>query len=208
MNGIFFYIGLGAGLAAACGLRPFLPVLLAGACASAGILGVGFTHAPFRFLEADWWLLVVVVVFVLAYVLQLVFGLSPTIDAGEPARRTDPLAASLAGLAYGAGALLFAGTLAAHGDSAWPGLFGGLVVVALAQAASGPVILGARTRLPDRSAREALTVYLDAAALVLAVLVALLHPLGYVAIALLAWFIWRRRARAEEKYAGLRILRR
>ncbi len=35
MNGIFFYIGLGAGLAAACGLRPFLPVLLAGALASA-----------------------------------------------------------------------------------------------------------------------------------------------------------------------------
>ena len=53
MNGIFFYIGLGAGLAAACGLRPFLPVLLAGALASAQALGVSFAHGPFRFLQDE-----------------------------------------------------------------------------------------------------------------------------------------------------------
>jgi hypothetical protein len=40
------------------------------------------------------------------------------------------------------------------------------------------------------------------------VLVTLLHPLGYVALALLAWFGWRGRVRGGEKYAGLRILRR
>jgi len=33
MHGIFFDIGLGMGLAAACGFRPFLPLLLAGALA-------------------------------------------------------------------------------------------------------------------------------------------------------------------------------
>jgi hypothetical protein len=50
-------------------------------------------------------------------------------------------------------------------------------------------------------------VYLDAAAVVTAALVALLHPLGYVAIALLGWFAWRGRAReSDERYAGLRIL--
>ncbi|MFI5037394.1 MAG: DUF4126 family protein [Solirubrobacterales bacterium] len=208
MNGIFFYIGLGVGLAAACGLRPFLPVLLAGALGSAGDLGVSFAHNPFRFLQSGWWLLVLAVVLVLAYGLQLVFGLSPTIDPSERRRRSDPLAASITGLAFGAGALLFAGTLAAHGDSAWPGLLGGFLVVGLAQRASGPVVLGARARLPERAAREALTVYLDAASLVLAAAVALLHPLGYVAVALLGWFVWRRRARTDEKYAGLRILRR
>ena len=58
-------------------------------------------------------------------------------------------------------------------------------------------------------AREAVTVYLDAASLLLAALVALVHPLGYVALALLAWFVWRGRARAaDDRYAGLRILRR
>jgi uncharacterized membrane protein len=214
MNGIFFYIGLGAGLAAACGLRPFLPVLLAGALASSKALGVTFASAHFRFLQSSWWLLAVVVALVLAYALQILLGLAPSLDIasrrGESSVRSavDPLAAALAGIAYGTGALLFAGTLAAHGDAWWPGLLGGLAVVAVAQRASGPVIARARARLSDRSAREALTVYLDSAALLFCALVALLHPLGYVAVFLLAWFAWRGRARGEEKYAGLRILRR
>lgn len=208
MNGIFFYIGLGLGLAAACGLRPFLPVLLAGALASSDALGVSFAHDPFRFLQEDWWLLVVTVAFVLAYVLQILLRLEPIVDPGDRKARGEPLAASLAGLALGAGALLFGGTLAAHGDSAWPGVVGGLLAVALAQRASWPVIVRARARLDDRAAREALTLYLDAASVLAAVLVALLHPLGYVLVALLAWFAWRGRARRDEKYAGLRILRR
>jgi hypothetical protein len=208
MNGTFFYIGLGLGLAAACGLRPFLPLLLSGALASAGALGVSFGPAghAFHFLQADWWLLVVTVTLVLAYALQIMLGLAPTLQSGRESR-SDPLAAAIAGLGLGAGALLFAGTLSAHGDIAWPGIVGGMLAAALAQRASGPVIARARTRLPDRGAREALTVYLDAAAVVLTAIVALLHPLGYVAIALLGWFAWRGRARGgEDRYAGLRIL--
>ena len=75
MHGIFFYIGLGAGLAAACGLRPFLPLLLAGALASAG---VARRELPGRrrwdFLQSGWWLLVVAVTFVLSYALQLLLS--------------------------------------------------------------------------------------------------------------------------------------
>jgi hypothetical protein len=216
MHGTFFYIGLGAGLAAACGLRPFLPLLLAGALASSSTLGVAFAHGHFRFLESGWWLLAVAVAFVIAYVFQLVLRMSPWLDpaagrrslADGKGQSLDPLAATLAGLAYGSGALLFAGTLAAHGDAWWPGLIGGLAVVAISQRASAPVLARARARLSDRSAREALTVYLDAVALLLAALAALLHPLGYVAVALLVWFVWKGRARTDEKYAGLRILRR
>lgn len=210
VNGLVFYIGLGLGLAAACGLRPFLPLLLAGALATKDALGVSFTPGSFSFLQADWWLLVVAVAFALAYALQMLLGLAPTLDPSEPSarERPDPLAASLAGIGVGGGALLFAGTLAAHGDVAWPGLVGGFLAAALAQRASGPIIVRARTRLPDRGAREALTLYLDSASLVLAAVVALFHPLGYVAVALLAWFVWRMRARADQKYAGLRILRR
>jgi hypothetical protein len=208
MNGIFFYIGLGAGLAAACGLRPFLPVLLAGALASGKALGVSFAHDPFRFLQDDWWLLVVVLALALAYALQLFGGLSSLAGPEEESSRAEPLAAALAGLAYGAGAVLFAGTLAAHHDAWWPGLIGGLVVVWLSQRAVLPVFARARARLADGTAKQALTVYLDAASLLLAVLVALLHPLGYVALAALAWLLVRTRARDEEKYAGLRILRR
>lgn len=210
MNGTFFYIGLGAGLAAACGLRPFLPVLLAGALGSAGALGVGFGHAPYRFLQSGWWLAVVALALALAYAAQLVLGLSPALDsAGERSRsRSHALAITLTVLAYAAGALLFAGTLAAHRDVAWPGLLGGLAAVALAQRAVGPVIARARTRLPDRAAREALTLYLDAAALLLALLVALLHALGFIALFALVGFLRRVRSRADTKYQGLRILRR
>jgi hypothetical protein len=206
MHGLFFYIGLGIGLAAACGLRPFLPVLLVGVLASSSALGVSFADAPFRFLMSGWWLSIVAVTLVLAYVLQLSLRLAPTIDPKDRYRRNDPLAASLAGLAFGAGALLFGGTLAAHGDSPWPGLLGGFLVVGIAQRASGPIILGARARLPDRAAREALTIYLDGASLLFAALVALLHPLGYVLLVLLALLLVRTRRRAGEKYAGLRIL--
>ncbi len=207
MNGTFFYIGLGAGLAAACGLRPFLPVLLAGALASSSALGVGFAHR-FHFLQSGWWLLAAAAALVLSYVLQILLRLAPIIDPSDRTQRNDPLAASLTGLGLGAGAALFAGTLAAHGDAWWPGLLGGLLVAGLAQRACWPVIVRARSRLTDRAAREALTIYLDAAALLCAALVGLLHPLGYVAVALLAWFAWRGRARGDEKYAGLRILRR
>jgi hypothetical protein len=202
MNGTFFYVGLGLGLAAACGLRPYLPALLAGALSSSGALGVEFGasgHA-YHFLQAGWWLLAVTVTLVGLYFLQLRLG----------SERFEALAGgAVAAQAIAVGALLFAGTLAAHGKASWPGLIGGGAAAALAWAATHPVIVRARTRLPDRAAREAVTVYLDAASLLLAALVALVHPLGYIAVALLAWFLWRGRARGgDERYAGLRILRR
>jgi Domain of unknown function (DUF4126) len=197
MNGIVFYIGLGAGLAAACGLRPYVPALLAGALGRAGALGVGFPRHEYHFLQSGWWLLAVAVVLAATYLLQLWLG----------SERFERIAGgAIVGQAIAVGALLFAGTLAAHGDASWPGLIAGAAIAALATIAVRPVISGARARLPDRAAREALTVYLDAGALLLAALVAVLHPLGYLAVALLAWFLWRRRSRADEKHAGLRIL--
>jgi hypothetical protein len=206
MNGLFFYIGLGAGLAAACGLRPFLPALLAGALGSANVLGVNFPAGDYHFLESAWWLLAVAVVFALAWALQMLLGLSPVYDPVTREPRRDPLAAALTGMAYGAGAVLFAGTLAAHGDAPWAGVLGGLLIVALVQLVASPVMWGARKRLTDRPAREALTLYADGAALLLAALVALLHPLGYVALAGFVWLLLRRRSRSGQKYAGLRIL--
>jgi hypothetical protein len=202
MNGTFFYVGLGLGLAAACGLRPYLPALLAGALSSSNALGVEFGasgHA-YHFLQAGWWLLAVTVTLVGLYFLQLRLG----------SERFEALVGgAVAAQAIAVGALLFAGTLAAHGKASWPGLIGGAAAAALAWAATHPVIVRARMRLPDRAAREAVTVYLDAASLLLAALVALVHPLGYVTVALLAWFLWRGRARGgDERYAGLRILRR
>src|ERR1700730_1460204 len=128
MNGIFFYIGLGVGLAAACGLRPYLPALLAGALGSAGVLGVTFRHSNYHFLQSGWWLLVVVVVLVGTYLLQLRLG----------AERFEAVAGgAISAHAIAVGALLFAGTLAAHGDAWWPGLLGGAGAAVLARYAAG-----------------------------------------------------------------------
>ncbi len=198
MSGLFFYIGLGLGLAIAAGLRPFLPALLAGALGSANALGVDFTHSGYSFLEAGWWLLAVVVALVAAWAVQLRLG-GTRIEG-------SPVGAVVAGLGVGVGALLFAGTLGEHGDATWPGLIGGAAAALLAQAAARPLLARTRERLPDRGAREALTVYVEAAALVLAALVALLHPLGYVALVPFAWLVLAGRRRGGERYAGLRIL--
>jgi drug/metabolite transporter (DMT)-like permease len=199
MHGTFFDIGLGLGLATACGIRPYLPALLAGGLASSSALGVSFDAAHFRFLSSAWWLLGVAVVLAATYLAQLRLG----------SERFDGVASgSVTAQALAVGALLFAGTLAAHHETWWPGLPSGAAAAMLARAAVVPVIAGARARLADRAAREALTLYADAASLALAALVALVHPLGYVAAALFAWFLWRVRARAQAKYAGLRIMRR
>jgi Domain of unknown function (DUF4126) len=198
MNGLVFYIGLGLGLALAAGLRPFLPALLAGALARGGALGVSFAHSGYEFLQSSWWLLAVTVALVLAWGVQLRVG-SVSFEAG-------PLGAAVAGIGIGVGALLFAGTLGEHGDAAWAGLIAGAAAAGLTQAAARPLLARARGRLPDRGAREALTLYADSAALLLAALVALLHPLGYVALALFAWLAAGARRRGGQKYAGLRIL--
>lgn len=192
-------IGLGIGLGIAVGLRPFLPALLAGGLATGSALGVKFSPGTYSFLQADWWLIAAAAALVIVYLIQWRVG-SQRFDAGAPG-------AALAGLGIGVGALLFAGTLCAHGRIAWPGLIGGAAAALLAQAAVRPIVSGARSRLSDRAAREALSVYLDLAALVIAALVCLLHPLGYLALLLFAWLLLMRRRRGDGgRYAGLRIL--
>jgi Domain of unknown function (DUF4126) len=198
MNNLAFYIGLGLGLGVTAGLRPFLPALLAGALASGGALGLGFAHSGYSFLQAGWWLVALTVALVAAYLLQLRLGAERFQDG--------PLGAALAGVGIGLGALLFAGTLGEHGDASWPGLIGGAAAAVIGQGAIRPLLARTRARLPDRGAREALTIYVDMAALLLAGATALLHPLGYVVLALFLWLVFSARRRSGEKYAGLRIL--
>ncbi len=199
MHSLFFYIGLGIGLAVAAGLRPFLPALLAGALGSGDVLGVDFQHGSYTFLQSGGWLIAMAVLLALSWGAQLRIG-GQRFEAG-------PLGAAVAGIAIGVGALLFAGTLSDHGRVSWPGLIGGGVCALVSSGAVRPLFARARARLSDPSAREALTLYLDGGGLVLAAVVCLLHPLGYVALAAFAWLLVVQRRRAGQKYAGLRILR-
>jgi hypothetical protein len=182
----------GMGVSAAAGMRPFLPTLLVGGLASAD-LGVNFTGTDFAFLESEWFLLVMAV----AFVVTILARARLETPAGE---------AMLGGIGLGLGALLFAGTLADHGYTWWPGIIGGLICGFIAQQGTHSLITRTRARL-DADAAAALFLYVEAAALVIAGLSVLVPPFSVLA---LGFFIWLRlggKRREGEKYAGLRILR-
>jgi len=183
----------GAGLAAAAGIRPFLPALAAGALATADV-GIDFEGTPFAFLEAPGWLLAVFLALVVSVVAQR-RGVSDKV-----------LDSALSGLGIGIGALLFAATLADHGYAWWPGLVAGGLCAALASAATHSLVVRTRARL-DPEARAALPVYLDGASLLLAVLAVVIAPISAAALGFFGFMLRGGRRREGEKYAGLRILR-
>jgi hypothetical protein len=182
----------GIGLAAAAGVRPFLPTLVAGAFATADV-GVDYDGTAFSFLESPVFLLAVAVVMVVTFALR---GRLET-PAGT---------AALQGVAIGLGALLFAATLDDRNAVWWPGLIGGLLVAALAAAAVRDLFGRVRARL-DRDAAAALPIYAEGVAVVLAALSILIPPVSVIAVGFLVWLLAGGRRREGEKYAGLRILR-
>jgi Domain of unknown function (DUF4126) len=186
-------IGQGAGLAGATGIRPFLPPLLAGALAR-GDIGLDFDGSSYSFLEQPGFLLAVLVLAVLAYLLD-----RPD-RGGAMASRTFAVVALLLG------ALLFAGSLDAGGHPPIPGIVAGVACALLAYVAVNGLLERVRGRL-DASAAGLLSVYADAAALVLAAIAIFVPPVALLALVAFAFLLIRGRGQDERKYAGLRILR-
>jgi len=201
---LFLDVGTGAGLSSSTGVRPFLPPLLAGGLAR-GDTGIDFDGTSYRFLESEWFLLLVLAAAVLAYVAERSVA-NRARDPAERRARTRPLDLSFALAGLVLGALLFAGSLADGGHEAWPGLVAGVACAALAWVAVGGVIERARIRLDD-SASALLTAYADIAALILAAIAILLPPVSFLALIGFVILIAGGRRREGEKYAGLRILR-
>jgi hypothetical protein len=187
----------GAGIAAAIGIRPFLPVLLTGALASAD-LGIDFDGTDFGFLET-WPFLLAVLVLVAA--LDLAGRRS-----GPEAPDRPPLLYVLGALALALGALMAAGSVADHSPEWWAGAIAGLLCAALGFQAARQLLGRVRRRL-DAQAAGALPVYAEAAAVAAAGLSILFPPLALLVIGGLVWLLAGGRRREGEKYAGLRILR-
>jgi Na+-transporting NADH:ubiquinone oxidoreductase subunit NqrE len=182
----------GAGIAAAIGIRPFLPTLLAGGLAM-GDVGLDFDGTDFSFLE-QWWFLALV----LAVVLVLELALRR--------REVPPLVWALLGVSVVLGAFQGAGSLADHGYTTIPGIIVGALCATLGWEAARSLFGRVRARL-DREAQSFLPVYGEGAALAAAGLSILFPPLAILVIGGLAWLMFGGRRRAGEKYAGLRILR-
>ena len=198
-------IGTGAGLSAASGVRPFIPPLLAGALAR-GDRGLDFDGTSYAFLESTWFLLVVLGVAVVSYALQR-RGSAPNGRRG----RTQELGTAALGLALGA--LLFAGVLAEHHPTSWPGLIGGAAAAALGFLALARLFTRARRRLvlgaepAGPGAAGLLDVYADGLSLVVAAVAIAWGPAAYALLAALAVLAVAGGRRRTEKYQGLRILR-
>jgi len=186
----------GLGIAAAVGIRPFLPVLLAGALAAANI-GLDFDGTKFSFLEQTGFLLGILIC-------VAIFGV---IERRRPnlSGRGAGIAVLIA-IALVLGALEASGSIADHSADWWPGLIVGPAAAGLGFAAARSLFGRVRARL-DAQTAAALPFYAEGAALLAAGVSILFPPLAIVVAAGLAWLLIGGRRRAGEKYAGLRILR-
>ncbi len=187
----------GIGLAAAVGIRPFLPVLLAGALAAAN-LGLDFDGTDFAFLE-EWPFLLGVLVLVTG--LDLIGR-----RAGRDAPDRPPLLYALLALALALGALVAAGSVAEDSSDWWAGAIAGVAAAALGFEAARQLFGRVRRRL-DEQAAAALPVYAEGVALLAAGVSILFPPLALLVVGALIWLLAGGRRREGEKYAGLRILR-
>jgi hypothetical protein len=193
-----FDIFQGIGIAAAIGIRPFLPSVAAGALAAAGV-ELHFDHTSYSFLQSVPFLLAMVICTALLVMLDRgVWAQTLRSSVGQGALGLTSLAL---------GALFFAGSLVRDHHAAWPGWVGGVICAAIGLAAARPFLARLRSRLDDAAAAVGLPVISDGSALLVAVLSIVAPPLGLIALLGLLWLLYAGHGRSDAKYAGLRILR-
>ena len=191
---LVFDIFQGIGVAAAVGIRPFLPGLAVGGLAAADA-EIHFNHTSYSFLQGVPFLLV------LALGTIAIALLERRVSFDKP-----PAAVVLAAISLVLGALFFAGSLARGHYAAWPGIIGGVVCAGIGILATRPLFARVRSRLDD-SAAGMLPLFAEVIALLFAALSVLAPPVGVIGLAALLWLLWAGRKREGQKYAGLRILR-
>lgn len=198
---LIFDIFQGLGIAAAIGVRPFLPSLVAGALAAGGV-ELSFLHTKVHFLQQPMFLLVMVVA-----ILLLALAERRLIAGGGNA---GPVSLALGVCALVLGALFCGGAFAhyQHHQNAliWIGLAIGAICALVGIGASQPLLARVRTRL-DAEAGGILPFVTDVSAALAAGLSVVAPPIGIIVLLALLWLLIAGRGRADRKYAGLRILR-
>ncbi len=194
---LVFDIFQGMGIAAAVGIRPFLPALVVGALA-AGNVEIHFAGTDYSFLQSTPFLLAM---FVGAVIVALA---ERRLRASQ--LEHGPWLIVLGVIALVLGALLFAGALAHGHYEDWPGWIGGVLCATVGVLATVPLLARVRGRL-DPAAAAAVPLFAEAAALLLAALSVVAPPVGLIGFLALLWLLLAGRTREQQKYAGLRILR-
>jgi hypothetical protein len=192
-----FDIFQGMGIAAAVGIRPFLPALAVGALAAASV-ELHFHGTDLSFLQSA--------PFLIGMAVGAIALLAVERRLGAPALRNRSLILVIAAFGVVLGALLFAGSLLRGHYAGWAGAIAGAACAALATAATAPLVARASARLGGQDALV-LPLYVEAAAVLVAVLSVVAPPLGLITALLLVWLLVAGRRREGQKYAGLRILR-
>ncbi len=191
---LVFDIFQGIGIAAAVGIRPFLPALAVGGLA-AGNVEIHFNGTDYSFLQSAPFLAAMAVA---AIVLAVVEWRWKPEEA--------PLWVVLGAAGAALGALLFAASLCRGHYAIWPGYVGGVVCAGIGVAATVPFLRRVRRRLEASTART-LPIYTEAAAVLFAALSVVAPPVGVIVLLLLLWLLIAGRGREDQKYAGLRILK-
>jgi hypothetical protein len=189
-----FDICQGLGIAAAAGIRPFLPALVTGALA-AGDIQIDFKGTDYSFLQGAPFLFALLAV-------TIVWALSERWWRRVPERSLE---LTMLVVSMAIGAILFAGALSQDEHTSWPGLIGGVLCATVGAAATVPLLRRVRARL-DAEAAGATWLFADGAALAAAALSVLAPPVGVLVLLALLWLALSRR-RQPQKYAGLRVLR-
>jgi hypothetical protein len=190
---LFLAISQGIGTSLATGIRALLVPLFVGVMARLNA-AIDFEHTGFEWLEATWWLALLLVLFVAAWLLD-----RSDVEVPEGIWVV---------VAMGLGGLLFAGALEDENYFGTGGIVPGMVCALLGFLAARAFLGGATDRLAARGESGAtITLLGDFGALAIAALAVVLPPTSYIAVAFCLWVLLARRRRADQKYEGLRILR-
>jgi len=199
---VFTDIGQGAGTSASTGFRPLLPPIVVGAMARADA-GIDLNGTDWSWMES--WIFIggLALLFVAAWLIDRSSSNLMRRGGADPESRPD-----YAVLAAACGAVVFAASLAAGGDTTWPGLVAGALVAFVGYLGFSRLFMRANRRLAAAGdpgtllglGRDLLTV-------VVVVLVILVDVLGYVVALVALGLALNARRREGEKYEGLRVLR-
>jgi hypothetical protein len=190
---LFLAISTGIGTSLAAGMRALLVPLFVGAMGRADA-GIDFEHTGFEWLEATWWLVLLV---------ALVVG-ARLLDRSEA---EFPEAVWVV-VGIGLGGMLFAGALEDENYFGELGIVPGMICALVGFVAARAFLGGAVERLAARGeGGGTINALGDFAALAIAALAVLLPPTSYVAVGFCLWVLVARRRREGQKYEGLRILR-